>query len=308
MVNPGDPVKYSANLENDVRRIVNHAGKTGDGYSQSYSTGKVTIPVYFVQSHSARKAGFVQALKGYPVINGAIPVINIETSSQHVEVHDVLGYVEEPVSFRTDFVDAVVQGIICLKKSQYKSSVDFYGFMMYMRLVFEDEENYYYLIGQNFQNEYFLQRESQPFACYFKINELNEKIIHVNPGYVSINGSNFNMKIQSYEAPVSSLPFTSSAAYGSQPNLLPNQYNNHADISSIQSCYIKIVCFYQIFSDKCEIRMMPFEEEPAWYNNEDEYRQEILCNIFKITKRDKSIQYSLESYFNSFPKFILTGN
>ena len=47
MVNPGDPVKYSANLENDVRRIVNHAGKTGDGYSQSYSTGKVTIPVYF---------------------------------------------------------------------------------------------------------------------------------------------------------------------------------------------------------------------------------------------------------------------
>ena len=90
------------------------------------------------------------------MINGAIPVINIDTGDNHVEVHDVLGYVEEPVSLRTDFVDAVVQGIICLKKSQYNTSVDFYGFMMYMRLVFEDEENYYYLIGQNFQNEYFL--------------------------------------------------------------------------------------------------------------------------------------------------------
>ena len=90
------------------------------------------------------------------MINGAIPVINIDPGNHNIEVHDVLGYVEEPVSFRTDFVDAVVQGIICLKKSQYNISVDFYGFMLHMRLVFEDEENYYYLIGQNFQNEYFL--------------------------------------------------------------------------------------------------------------------------------------------------------
>ena len=40
--------------------------------------------------------------------------------------------------------------------------------------------------------------------------------------------------------------------------------------------YIYSNSSYQILSDKCEIRMMPFEEEPAWYSNSDEYRQEIL--------------------------------